>query len=81
MINIAETNPDELDKLPRMATAKLNEMMFEAFNVKEEERERARKMQKKLRAKILVALSNLKGMEKKMGFKARNINKMKNNVG
>ena len=75
--NLTEMNPEKLDKLPRMPTAKVNETMFEAFNVSKVESQKAEEMQKDLETKVKVDSSELKGMEKMIGLKATDIKKMK----
>lgn len=52
--------------------------MFEAFWVTKKERQRAREMQRELATKVQVDARQLKGMEKMIGLKATDIQKIIN---
>lgn len=61
-----------------MPTRHLREPMFEAFWVTKKERQRAREMQRELATKVQVDARQLKGMEKMIGLKATDIQKIIN---
>lgn len=70
---MAETNPTELDKIPRVESAKLNAT---AFGVSEKEESKVMEMQKELSTKTKLDSSQLTGMEKMMGVMAKDISKI-----
>ena len=72
--SLSESNPSELDKLPRMKSVKLNATML---SVSEEEGQKAMELQTELEAKVIVDPSDLSGMEKMIGIKAKDIMDLK----
>jgi hypothetical protein len=59
-----------------MPMAKINEKVFDAFRVTDEERERARKMERDYETKYSIDPTQLKGMEKMIGIRAADIKYM-----
>ena len=72
--SLPESNPSELNKLPRMKSVKLNAAML---GVSEEEGQKAMELQTELEAKVIVDSSDLSGMEKMIGIKAKDIMDLK----
>lgn len=71
-----ESNPLGMPDLPHLAIANINPKAFDTFKVTEQERARAKNLELCYSTNYPVNVSELHGMERKMGIRAVDIESM-----